>query len=155
MSGLVGFKLSGMEDLQSQLLELGAETGVKALAAAARKAFAPVLAAAQSMVPAYSGALRASLKLAVKKPKSGGDTVVMVGLRISGAKDSAGGALLGKDELPPERRWHFVEFGTAKMAAHPFLRPALDQNAGAVLDSLKVELQKSIAKALKKRGAGK
>lgn len=152
MSGLVEFKLTGLSDLQAQLEDLGTELGVKALAQAARKAFQPVLDAAKAMAPAYSGALRASLKLKVAKPKGADDTVVVVGIKISGGpKDSSGGALLGKEELPPARRWHFIELGTAKMAAHPFLRPALDANASAVLDLLKVEIANSIEKALKKR----
>lgn len=152
MSGLVEFKLTGMSDLQARLVNLGAELGVKALAQAARKAFKPVLDAAKAMTPAYSGALRASLKLSVKKPRGGDDTVVVVGIKISGAKDSAGGALLGKDELPPARRWHFIEFGTAHLAAHPFLRPALESKAPEVLAMLKTEIANSIAKALKKKG---
>ena len=36
------------------------------------------------------------------------------------------------------------EFGTSRMAAHPFLRPALDINTSAVIDSLKSELAKVI-----------
>ncbi len=152
MSNLVNIQVKGLSDLQGQLEALGVELGVKALAQAARKAFAPVLEAARAMVPKYSGALAASLKIAVKKPKGGGDLVVAVGIKISGGpKDSAGGALLGKEELPPVRRWHFIELGTAHMAAHPYLRPALHSNASAVIDQLKVEISKSIQKALKKK----
>lgn len=152
MSGLVEFKLEGLSDLQTQLARLGTdgELGRKALAQAARKAFQIVLASAKGMVPVYSGALREALKLTVKKPK-GGDAVVVVGIYVGkGAKDSAGGRLLGRDELPPARRWHFVELGTAFMAAHPFLRPALDANADAVLGLLKTELAKSIARIQRK-----
>ena len=36
------------------------------------------------------------------------------------------------------------EFGTAKMAAQPFLRPALAKNAGAVIDTLRNELENII-----------
>ncbi len=150
MSNLVGFKVSGLKELQAQLVELGIETGVKALAQAARKSFEPVLAAAKAKAPALSGALRAGLKLTVKKPKGGGDTVVRVGIRITVVKDSGGGALLGKEEAPATRRWHFIEFGTAFMEAHPFLRPALDENAPVVLALLKIELRISIDKVLRK-----
>lgn len=136
----VNFKLEGMETLQEQLLALGAETGVKALADAARIAFMPVLAAAKSMVPVETGALRDALRLTLKKPK-GGDLVIVVGLRIAATKG------IGK-EADPARRWHFIEFGTAHRAAHPYLRPALEQNAEAVLEELKTQIARSIQRAL-------
>jgi HK97 gp10 family phage protein len=143
VSGLVTIKVSGLDALQQQLIEIGVELGVKALAQAARKAFKPVLDAAKSLVPTDSAALRDSIKLSVKKPGSG-DSVVVVGIRIgSGPK--------GSKDLPPARRWHFVEFGTAHMAAHPFLRPAFDQNQSRVLEDLKTELVKSIQRAIAKK----
>lgn len=143
MSEGVAFKLVGMAALQEQLTNLGAELGVKAMAQAARQAFKPVLEAARAMAPVDTGELRDSLRLSVKKPRAG-DGVVVVGLRIGGSKGAKG--------LPPARRWHLAEFGTAFQAAHPFLRPALDQNAAAVLELLKTELVKSIAKAIQKKG---
>ncbi len=147
MSGLVSFKLQGLDALQAQLVDLGAQLGVKALAQAARQAFKPVLETARALVPVDSGELRDSLRLSVKKP-SAGEMVVVAGLRIGGSKG-------GGQELPPARRWHWIEFGTAHIAAHPFLRTALDQNASAVLDLLKAELVKSIAKAVSKKSGGK
>lgn len=138
-------KLDGLAGLQAQLLDLGdTKLGVKALASAARQAFKPVLEAARALVPVDTGELRDALRLTVLKPK-GGDAVVVVGLRIgSGTK--------GSKKLPPARRWHWVELGTVHMAAHPFLRPALDQNAQGVLDALKDEIAKSIAKIQRKAG---
>lgn len=141
---IVEFKVDSMADLEAQLLELGAELGVKALAQAMRKAFMPVLEAAKANVPIWSGQLRDNIRLTVKKP-SEGDAVVVVGLYIGNEQSYDTG------ELPPDRRWHFIEFGTAHMAAHPYLRPALDANAGAVLDALKSELETSIARALRKK----
>jgi HK97 gp10 family phage protein len=147
VSGLVEFKLSGLDDLQAQLLELGAELGLKALAQGARKAFKPVLEAAKQNVPIWSGALREAIKLTVKKPKDG-DTVLVVGLYIG----KATGPDLG--ELPAPRRWHFIELGTVKYAAHPYLRPALDANASQVLEDLKTEVAAAIERAVKKKARG-
>lgn len=42
---------------------------------------------------------------------------------------------------------HFVEFGTVKMPAEPFLRPALEQNVKAATEALADRLRKRIAKA--------
>ncbi len=146
MSGLVEFKVTGLAALEAQLTELGTELGAKALAQAARQAFKPVVAAAKAMVPVSDlddDHLRDSIRLTVVKPKGDG-SVVVVGIRIAGGNPKGA-------RVPPARRWHFVELGTAHQAAHPYLRPALDQNAAAVLDLLKTEIVKSIQKALRKR----
>ncbi len=73
--------------------------------------------------------------------------MVFVGIRIGGTKSAKA--------LPPARRWHWIELGTAFQAAHPFLRPALDQNASGVLDALRIELAKSITKAIAKQAKQK
>ena len=144
---MITLDVRGLDGLQQQLDELQDVTlAVKALAAAARKAFKPVLETAKALVPVDSGDTREALRLAVKKPR-GGEPVVVVGLKILATKTKE--TVL---ELSPARRWHWIEFGTAHMAAHPFLRPALDQNAQLVLDLLRVELNKSIAR-IKKRAA--
>lgn len=45
-----------------------------------------------------------------------------------------------------------VEFGTAKVAARPFLRPALDANIQNVQDRLKVSVWAAISKIAEKKG---
>lgn len=150
-------RLLGLAALEKQLLELGAQLAAKALAQAARRAFAPVLETAKALVPRDSGALADSLRLStVYGP---GDAVVRVGISIGGGharQARIAAAVFGESqaEIPPARRWHFIELGTSKMPAHPYLRPALDGNVDRVLELLKVELRKSIDNAVKK-GAGK
>lgn len=46
--------------------------------------------------------------------------------------------------------WRFVEFGTERQAAKPFLRPALEQNAQAATDVFIAEYDKAIERVLKK-----
>jgi HK97 gp10 family phage protein len=148
----VSVKIRGMDKLFAQLEQLQVEFAVKALAVAARKAFKPVLDDAKLLVPRYSGALADAIKLKVEKPSSG-DTVVKVGLMIGASRRArqavVAAAAFGEaqsGELPPARRWHFIELGTSKQSAHPYLRPALDRNAELVLTLLKTELQAAIAK---------
>ena len=43
----------------------------------------------------------------------------------------------------------FLEFGTSKMAAKPFLRPAYDAARAKALDAVKQRMQAEVAKALK------
>lgn len=152
MSGTI-LKLQGLSALLDQLVELGPELGQKTLVSAARRAFKPVLTTARQLVPVDSGALRESLRLASIKPK-GGEAVAVVGIIFGAAKQAAVAAAAFGGGMPPARRWHFIEFGTAHQAAHPFLRPALDQNASAVLELLRDEMSKGIIRAAaKKKGS--
>lgn len=141
------WRLEGTEPLQDQLEALGAEVAQKALAKVARAAFEVVLETARSLAPIESGELRDSIKISVVRP-GGGDSVVVVGLKIGqGPNPGDGGD-------PAARRWHFIELGTAFMAAHPFLRPALDQNAARVVQLLEEGLAAEIDRVLRKRGGG-
>ena len=143
-------KIEGLKDLHDQLEGLGAVLAAKVLAVAARKAFAPVLEDARNRVPVDTGLLRDGIRIQVQRPKSG-DSVVRVGLRIAAVK---GAKKLGRRTASPHWRWHFVELGTSKMSARPFLRPALDGNAGAVVNNLKAELAAGIRRALRRKARG-
>lgn len=48
--------------------------------------------------------------------------------------------------------WRLVEFGTSKMPARPFMRPALDRNSEAIGNAFVAELDTQIDKALAKGG---
>ena len=43
--------------------------------------------------------------------------------------------------------WHFVEFGTVKAAAKPFLRPAFDENVSQAIEAMRDRLKARIDKA--------
>lgn len=46
--------------------------------------------------------------------------------------------------------WRLIEFGTSRFGARPFLRPALENNAGRVLDEIVREMNKQLDRAAKK-----
>lgn len=48
--------------------------------------------------------------------------------------------------------WRFLEFGTSQMAAQPFMRPAMNEKAGAALSAIVAALPKEIDKDMKKLG---
>lgn len=133
-------KVEGMAELQAQLAELGdALTQQKTLRKAARKAFEPVLLAAQAKAPVRTGILRDSIVLSSPSkvdPNARGAAVV-VGLRIKKTRDPDP----AKDA---SWRWHFVERGTRNHPPHPFLRPALHANAQYVVDELRRLLKTDI-----------
>lgn len=135
-------KVEGLADLQEKLKELGDElTQQKKLRSAARKAFKPVLEAAKSKVPVATGVLRDSIVIASVSPK---ESVAAVGLKIKKTKTD-------DPRQDASWRWHFIEMGTRFKAARPFLRPALDGNAQAVVSGLTGILQKQIQKAIRKK----
>ena len=63
-------------------------------------------------------------------------------------EDGSCTVLLGFDE-PAARHAGFVEFGTAKMKAEPFMRPALDSAGEAAIDAIVSALQAGIDEAAK------
>ncbi len=48
--------------------------------------------------------------------------------------------------------WRFVEFGTVKMPAQPFLRPAFDLRKNDALDAIKTRLAERIEQAVQELG---
>lgn len=148
---MISMKLEGLAGLQAQLEELKAATAARALRRAARIAFQPVFKAALSLVPVDTGLLRDGIKLVTQRGGDG-DVVVKVGLKVAAVK---GAKKLGRETLSPHWRWHFVELGTRFQAAQPFLRPALEANSQGVLDVLRDELAKGIARALRRQQKGK
>ena len=70
-----------------------------------------------------------------KVRRYGADAGISVGVR--------GGARFRKNS-PYPTHWRFVEFGTSKMAAQPFMVPAMEMNANKVAEVMQKELVKII-----------
>jgi HK97 gp10 family phage protein len=149
VQGLDGLA-EGLKDLEKELVALGANEGRKVLTRAARKAFAPVLDAAQQNAPEDTGLLKEHIRVVAQKPKDGAN-VVTVGLSIAKAKTGAPDSTRPLAYQSPHWRWHFIEGGTSTQPARPFLRPALDANAEAVVGGVRGELRKVIDGVLKRR----
>lgn len=158
----MSLKVTGLDAVTAQLNEVSAEMGFKALTTASRSVFKRVAETAKQLVPKDSGDLQAAIAIRVVKPKNSNYGIV-VGIQItssSGASRQARIAAAAFNEaqskrLPPSRRWHFIELGTKNRPARPFLRPALDRNAQAVVDNLGNELRKKIAAAVKRKSRGR
>lgn len=76
-----------------------------------------------------------------------------LGFRV-GVMGGAGGRKSGAEQssLPggDTRHFRYVEFGTEKTAARPFLRPALESNIGAATDVFVREYERALDRALKR-----
>lgn len=157
---MAGFNLRGLSAVTAQLKNIAEETRAKVMRSAMRDSFKPVQEAAKALVPRDSGELAEAITIGSAKLKSDGG--LAVGLMIVTTSNRAKQAIVaaaafGESQgtgVPPSRRWHFIEFGTARQPPQPFLRPALIEGAAQVLDDLARAVDKRIARALKK-GKGK
>jgi HK97 gp10 family phage protein len=126
-------KLVGFEGLRKILRALPDEVNMRAnkLGAVAMAQF--VREKAKSNAPkGETGNL--SRAIIVRKEKDGGAKWIQfydVAVRTRGGRKSK------KTGVVPDSAyyWHFVEFGTSRMAAQPFLRPAIEDNRDAVVGS--------------------
>lgn len=154
----ISFKVEGLKALQDQLIALR-DVGLakKAMRKAARAAMKPVRDAARAMVRKRYGILADSIRTAVKIPKSG-DVVLSVGLKVTKRRitdeieevDDEGNTVStvkATVQTDASWRWHFIELGTSKAPAFPFLRPAFDTNKFEMVERFKASLEKMIQRA--------
>jgi len=145
MSLELSAKFEGGKELVNALKQLPKALRKSALKSMLRKVAKPVLADARTRVPVRTGGLRDSLAIGTTLTKrqrrfsiKTGDAQIFLGAGKGGAHA------------------HLIEFGTSKMSAKPFLRPAWDANKHKALkDAQKILwaiLQKK-AKTLAKKAA--
>lgn len=53
-----------------------------------------------------------------------------------------------KSKNAPTPHWRLLEFGTEKMPAHPFMRPAIESTTDKVVSTFLTEYEKALDKAL-------
>lgn len=125
-------KTEGFEDFEALLVQMGKDFGYKettrnVLTKSAKTAMEATLLPAKLMARSNTGKMRETIRVDARIPNEGdkksayyqqGDAVVAV---LSAKQSSVS---LGE------------EFGTAKKAGHPFLRPALENNQEVVLRRL-------------------
>lgn len=158
----MSLKIRGLAAVQDQLKEISSEMSAKVLPQAMRASFKKVQRTARELAPVDSGDLRDAIRISSARPKTSRVDSAVVGIVIAGMTAKAKQARVAAaafnesqtKRLPPSRRWHFIELGTKHQAPRPFLRPALDQNAQAVVDDLAGQLRKKIAKAIKAKSKG-
>lgn len=141
--------LTGARELEAALRQLPRATAKGVLRRALRKAAAPTATVAEALAPrGATGNLLASIDVRTvlvksqkkRRPKIG-DVELFIGATT-----------------PKGAHAHLLEFGTSKMAAQPFLRPAWDSTKQQVLDAIETEIWESLSKAArtlaKKAAAG-
>lgn len=152
-------KLEGFAELQKRLAEFGPKLAANEQRNATRAAAAVFRDAVRLTAPVRTGLLKANL--VVNKRRSDGRYVVKYGVRIKQAKKQKYGNTsenrrkrrVGKryEVEGPAFYGRFLEYGTSKMKAQPFMRPAFGPNVGKALEAFKTRMAKGIEDAAKKR----
>jgi HK97 gp10 family phage protein len=154
MAGSFTAKVNGLAELRAALLELSPKLRRRALrnalAAGGRvfrdqaRRLAPVLAAPivrRGTLVRQPGTLRKALAVRTSKiARRAGDVGVFVNVR------PAKSAARGRNSPNDPYYWRFVEFGTSRMSARPFLRPAAANAAGEALRRIEQTLGPQIKK---------
>jgi HK97 gp10 family phage protein len=169
MADTVTFKVEGIKEFEDLLKEIqddfGEKDAKKILNKAVRHSMGHVLNAAKNLVPIDTGALRASLRLEVRKPtrKDKRSRYVENSDIVIGNVTTAPGNVLARTKftnvktgqkqkgIKSDARAIVNEFGTAKLPARPYLRPAMESQAPTTVSSLGSSLKMALEKYRSKK----
>ena len=153
MADTIEFSLIGLDSLLGKLDAVKYETKRKGGRAALRKAAVVVAekakARARLLDDAETGRAIAdniALRWNGRLFKRTGDLGFRVGV-LHGAVLKDGGDLSANSPTP---HWRLLEFGTEKMPAQPFMRPALEENISEATAVFVTEYEKAIDRAIKR-----
>lgn len=131
------FEVKGLKELDAALQAFPAKVEAKVLRGAVRAGSNVIAAEARSRAPILKEEVDNRVPGALKKSIRIMSTVVRNG-RVLGGVAAGGGAKVkrgGIRGMADVFYAKFVEFGTAKMAAIPFMRPAGDTKASAAVEA--------------------
>ncbi len=161
------FELVGMESLLAKFDSIKQDVKYKGGRAALRKAANLIADKAKQnaqKVDDPETASNISKNVAVrwggKRFRATGDLNFRVGILGGARQNSRYGTRSTKERANSNPggetfHWRFLEFGTEKMAAQPFLRPALANNTSEAISVFAKEYEKAIDRAIKRAAKGK
>jgi len=137
------FKIEGLKELETALLELPRATAKNVMKRSLMKAGAPVAATGSALAPFKTGQLQKHVKVGGRLTRR---------QKSLFPKQSAVEVYVGVSKSLPQG--HLQEFGTSEFPPQPFLRPAWEQHKFGVLDSIKkltwAEIEAAAKRAAKK-----
>ncbi|NJC06516.1 HK97 gp10 family phage protein [Sphingomonas kaistensis] len=144
--------------MKAVLQELPRATQRTTLKKAAKQALQPTFEQAKSSAPVLTGQLRDSIFMDIRLDDPEYRARARASFKAKGhargvKKTKGGGNVVASIRVGGRQAFHapFVEFGTVKMAADPFLRPAFDANADKMVESLRASLEVEVRKAAVRR----
>jgi hypothetical protein len=160
--------VSGFRELDQALAQLPKAIARNVLKRTLAKAAEPIAEAARQAVPVDQGDLKASISVSPRIKNKVGSSEFSAAMRAGLGKDAAvramrdarraGGSSFAETHIGPAakkgviRYAHLVEFGTAKMPAEPYMRPAWDAEKESALRIIRAELGNEIIAAARRIG---
>ena len=138
MANSVTVQVEGLKELEQKLLSFGDKLARNGLRAAVAAGARVVVKEARANVPVDTGTLKKAIYQKQIREESGNtQQTFYVGAR-HGKKEQA----KGRDA------WYFpfVEFGTEKMPARPFMRPACESTKDEAIEAIKSRLAERVEK---------
>lgn len=133
---MVDIDVIGMDDIIKKLKILPERVQKNVLTGAIRASTKPIIKEARNLVPKDSGTLKKSI--GTKKRRSRDKNIIHFSVSPQkGGKNNGWYA-------------HFVEFGTVKQTAQPFMRPAFEKKGDKTIDFTRDYMRKRIDKELAK-----
>lgn len=124
----IDFRIEGLDELENQFDRLADTSKRKVMMKALNAGAAPIKKEAKANAPVDKGVLKSQIRSKqmkyTEKPA--------VGIYVSGRAFY----------------WYFIENGTSKMAAAPFLRPAVDSKHEEAVDKFKEKWKAEIDKVM-------
>lgn len=156
---MISVKIDGLKELQKALEQLPKEIQGRPLRSAVSAAAKVVVDDVKSRVPVgETGNLKTAVyRYRSRRNSATGRETFFVGIRQGKAqyKDTAYNRRKGRvgksyKTAGEAYYWRFLEFGTAKMQARPFLRPAFEAQKSRAVEVMKERLGKAIQTQAKK-----
>ena len=163
---MLDVRVENLDEVIDKMSTFASRLQRKGLTQALRKGMRPVVRAARAKAPVDTGALKKAIvaRVNTRMGRRVGGAVVQVGIRggakeyVDSSRNRARVIKRGKRKgiFVPGRvgesyeqggnqfYFRFLEFGTNKLPARPFLRPALAENAQKTTDIVTAELRKAV-----------
>jgi HK97 gp10 family phage protein len=140
-----GLKLTGFKELADALRELGPRVARNSLRRAVSAGAAEIRNDAKARAPVDTGEMRKDIMIKRERDTKGEMAATYSVFVRSGKKSRLAGK--SRDVQKDSYYWKFVEFGTSKMAAKPFLRPAFESRKEEAVKVIGEKLDEGVQKA--------
>jgi len=137
-------KLTGFKELADALRELGPRVARNALRSSVSAGAAVIRNDARNRAPVDTGEMKKDIQIKRERDAQGEMSAKYSVFVRSGKKSRLSGK--SRDVQKDSFYWRFVEFGTSKMAAQPFLRPAFEAKKEDAIKAIGEKLDERIQK---------
>jgi HK97 gp10 family phage protein len=154
---MITFKIEGLSELDRRLREFGPKIARNGLRAANYAGAAVMRDAVRETAPVRTGELRANIRI-FKRATPNNVVKHAVGargkrLKYADTAENRRKRRVGKRYTVDTRNSmvaRFLEFGTSKMAARPFMRPAFERSVRPAIEAVRARLEKAVELAAKR-----